>query len=159
MSEGLSAIRATLERHGQQHVLAFHDQLDASGRQTLIDQLQGIDFARLDGLIDRFIRHEHHDRVPDSIEPAGFYPHEPGNAYDAGHYRRLGQDLIRAGKVAAFCVAGGQATRLGWSGPKGTFPGTRVKRNRDRSVERMITASCRAKLAPMQMRGPSPKGR
>ncbi len=126
MSEGLSAIRATLERHGQQHVLVFHDELDASGRQTLIDQVQGIDFARLDGLIDRFIGREHHDPVPDNLEPARFYPHEPPDAYDAAHYRRLGQDLIRAGKVAAFCVAGGQATRLGWSGPKGTFPGTVV---------------------------------
>src|SRR5690606_16651189 len=42
---------------------------------------------------------------------------------------------------------------------RGSRPGTEVKRNRARSVASTITASCSAKEAPMQMRGPPPKGR
>jgi len=41
----------------------------------------------------------------------------------------------------------------------GALPATFRNRNRASSVARMITASCIAKLAPMQIRGPSPKGR
>ena len=38
----------------------------------------------------------------------------------------------------------------------GTFPGTVAKRNRASGVATMITASCKTKLAPIPMRGPSP---
>ncbi|MES2696706.1 MAG: UDPGP type 1 family protein, partial [Verrucomicrobiota bacterium] len=39
-----------------------------------------------------------------------------------------GEEALRAGRVAAFTVAGGQGTRLGYDGPKGTFPVTPVKK-------------------------------
>ena len=35
-----------------------------------------------------------------------------------------GEEMLASGKVAAFTVAGGQGTRLGHNGPKGTFPCT-----------------------------------
>jgi UDP-N-acetylglucosamine/UDP-N-acetylgalactosamine diphosphorylase len=41
--------------------------------------------------------------------------------------RAAGEAALRAGQVAAFTVAGGQGTRLGFDGPKGTFPVTPVK--------------------------------
>ena len=48
----------------------------------------------------------------------------PRQPEDAERTRALGQELVDAGKVAAFTVAGGQGTRLGWNGPKGTYPAT-----------------------------------
>ncbi len=126
MLRNLSSIREELAAHDQQHLLAFYDELAPEQQERLGDQLEQIDFGRLDGLIDRHVRQPAEPTVASDLEPASFYSRDPGDTYDADHYRRIGQDLIRAGKVAAFCVAGGQATRLGWGGPKGTFPATVV---------------------------------
>lgn len=126
MSDRLSSIRAVLREHGQEHLLAFHDQLDERRRESLLDQIDQIDFDGLGDLVERCVSHPAPALPPTGLQPAPYYPNRPGEAYDAGHYRRLGRDLVRAGKVAVFCVAGGQATRLGWSGPKGTYPATVV---------------------------------
>jgi UDP-N-acetylglucosamine/UDP-N-acetylgalactosamine diphosphorylase len=40
---------------------------------------------------------------------------------------KAGIKAIGAGKVACLILAGGQGTRLGWSGPKGTFPISLIK--------------------------------
>ena len=39
-----------------------------------------------------------------------------------------GQEALAAGQVGAILVAGGQGTRLGFNGPKGTFPITTVSK-------------------------------
>ncbi|HYC99906.1 MAG TPA: UDPGP type 1 family protein, partial [Phycisphaerales bacterium] len=49
-----------------------------------------------------------------------------GSNWDRAAYKTKGIELIAAGKVAAFTVAGGQGTRLGYDGPKGCFPGGAV---------------------------------
>ncbi len=41
--------------------------------------------------------------------------------------RLVGEQILREGKVGVIVMAGGSGTRLGWHGPKGTFPLTRIK--------------------------------
>src|SRR5204863_276206 len=45
-----------------------------------------------------------------------------GTGWDRAAAKNAGEELIRAGKVAAFTVAGGQGSRLGFEGPKGCYP-------------------------------------
>ena len=42
--------------------------------------------------------------------------------------RQIGEDQLKAGKVAIFVVAGGQGSRLGFDGPKGCFSATPIKK-------------------------------
>jgi len=129
MSDRLSAIRRTLEQHEQSHLLRFYDELDAPRQAALLDEIEGIDFLALQALIEEHMQAAPEAALPGDLAPASYYGRDPDNPvrpYDAAHYRRVGEELIRQGKVAAFTVAGGQGTRLGWNGPKGTYPGTVV---------------------------------
>ncbi|MFA5057460.1 MAG: UDPGP type 1 family protein, partial [Opitutaceae bacterium] len=64
------------------------------------------------------------------LEPAPWVarPENGGDATAWTQARAAGEEALRAGRVAAFTVAGGQGTRLGYDGPKGTFPVTPLKR-------------------------------
>jgi UDP-N-acetylglucosamine/UDP-N-acetylgalactosamine diphosphorylase len=121
--ERLAAIRTRLEAHGQAHLLAFVDELRPAQRAALLSQLESFDFEALDDLIERYVRARPALETAGPIEPA---PCTPANGPEAGRYRQIGLDLVRRGALAAFTVAGGQGTRLGWNGPKGTFPATVV---------------------------------
>ncbi|MCI0362493.1 MAG: UDPGP type 1 family protein [Phycisphaerales bacterium] len=129
MIDRLESIRRTLEAHGQAHVLAFFDELDRSQQEELLDQIEQIDFEALDELIAEYVLRKPRIELPGDLEPAPDYPFDssdPARPYDAKKFRGKGEELIRGGKVAAFTVAGGQGTRLGWDGPKGTYPATVV---------------------------------
>jgi UDP-N-acetylglucosamine/UDP-N-acetylgalactosamine diphosphorylase len=56
---------------------------------------------------------------PVPVEPL---PEHGGDAARWSQARQQGEAALRAGRVAAMVVAGGQATRLGYPGPKGLFP-------------------------------------
>jgi UDP-N-acetylglucosamine/UDP-N-acetylgalactosamine diphosphorylase len=125
MQQRLARIRSTLEAHDQSHLLAFYNELDGAQQRSLLDQIEALDFRELDPLIDQYVRRKPPAELPAALEPASFHalssPEETG-----GEWRRIGEELIRAGRIAAFVVAGGQGTRLGWNGPKGTYPATPV---------------------------------
>ncbi len=116
--------------HGQEHVLALWDQLSEASRQQLAAQLLAIDWEALDAWVRDYVLQPAPPALPPQLLPAPHYPLAPRNAADAALYdgaRRHGVSLLREGRVAAFTVSGGQGTRLGYDGPKGTFPVSPVK--------------------------------
>lgn len=111
---------------GQEHVLTFWDQLAEPQRIDLLSDLQQLPSpAAIDKLVQENVLHYEPPRIDmDQLQPAPYYPARP-TMDDAGRYAdavRHGIHLIQQGKVAALTVAGGQGTRLGFSGPKGVFP-------------------------------------
>ncbi len=108
----------------QQHLLKFTDKLNDSQLQQLHDQIDQLDFDQLPALVQEYVLNKPTISVPDKINPAEFFPADPGHPsrpWDADEAKTKGCDLIKAGKVAAFTVAGGQGSRLGYDGPKGCF--------------------------------------
>ncbi len=129
LQERYDAAHATLEKIGQGHVLKHYDSLDDAQRASLLDEIEGIDWPEVARLIETHVKQKPEFALPEHIEPAPWYPYEP-TAELRSRYQRadaLGEQLVREGKVAAFTVAGGQGTRLGWDGPKGTFPATPIR--------------------------------
>jgi UDP-N-acetylglucosamine/UDP-N-acetylgalactosamine diphosphorylase len=120
-----------LSRINQQHVLKFWPELGEAQRAELIADLEQLPPpAALGELVRRDVIEYEPPRVPLSqLRPAPYLPARPG-IEQAGMYAdavKLGEQLIRQGRVAALTVAGGQGTRLGFDGPKGMLPISPVK--------------------------------
>lgn len=121
----LTEIRARLDRIGQSHLLAFYDRLNSSRQRALLEQISSLPLEELPPLIETYVKRRPVFELPRDLAPARYYPVDPASRarpWDRAHFRRTGEALLRAGKVAAFVVAGGQGSRLGFEGPKGCFP-------------------------------------
>lgn len=118
-----------LIEHGQEHLLAFYDRLDGQQQESLLSQIENLDFTKMPGWIRDYIKNSSPADLPKKFGPAEFYPSQPtaANVERYAKARKLGSELISGGKVAAFVVAGGQGTRLGFDGPKGNYPISPIK--------------------------------
>ena len=76
-------------------------------------------------MVDEHVKgSQHHTLNLDGLEPAP-YQALAANDGDSAQWsaaKDAGSVALQAGRVAAFTVAGGQGTRLGYNGPKGTLP-------------------------------------
>ena len=122
-------MKCKLKEYGQEHLLAFWDELDSSKQNALLEQLDAVDFEQLRGFIDRFVNNAPPGPASSDIVPPSVLPRKPANDEQCEFYDRArdrGNELLAQGKVAACVVAGGQGTRLGFDGPKGCFQATPV---------------------------------
>jgi UDP-N-acetylglucosamine/UDP-N-acetylgalactosamine diphosphorylase len=121
----------TFQRAGQSQVFAFYDRLSPEAQGRLIEEAKEIDLGEVDRLYRSLVAKT--DGAAgvnlDGLAPAPYEkrPEHGGDAAAWAKAKAAGEDALRAGRVAAFTVAGGQGTRLGYDGPKGTFPVTPVK--------------------------------
>jgi len=126
----LKNLKNVLKKFNQTHLLSFWDRLDPNRQENLLAQLTGLDFAQLDRWRADFVLKDSPFKLPANLAPAPSYTPETVDDDQRRKYdeaRRLGIELISKGKVAAFVVAGGQGTRLGFNGPKGNFPISPIK--------------------------------
>lgn len=117
----IEALCAAFRDHGQGHVFRFWDDLDAAARERLARQARALDLPAL--LRGYAAARAPAGGVAPKLEPisAVELPPEPlPAAFERA--RRRGESLLAEGRVGVMVVAGGQATRLGYPGPKGVFP-------------------------------------
>lgn len=118
--EGYNDVIEKVYKSGNEHVFAFWDTLTYDQKKHLLQELSNIHFEELQKLYALTKKQV----IPQDFEPAPFTPlpqtNEEHNKFEEA--RQIGIDTIKAGKVAAFVVAGGQGSRLGFEGPKGVFP-------------------------------------
>lgn len=122
VQQSIDSIRKQYAEFGQEHVFRFWEALDPAARAALLDQASRIDLAEL-----RRVHEATRALAAPStrrLEPAPIecLPEHGGSAERRSEAKARGEALLRAGRVAAMVVAGGQGTRLGFDGPKGLFP-------------------------------------
>ncbi len=121
----------TYKAADQAQVFAFFEQISTEEQRQLLDQAAEIDLAEISQLTRTLLTPSAAAGVNlEGLAPAP-YEKRPEHGGDAAAWTKAkaaGEDALRAGRVAAFTVAGGQGTRLGYDGPKGTFRVTPVRR-------------------------------
>jgi UDP-N-acetylglucosamine/UDP-N-acetylgalactosamine diphosphorylase len=116
---------ARLSRHGQEHLLKWWNELDEDERLRLIRDVEGIDFGQLDSLIAGLVKHDPaHAPAAQRVGPIDVcrLPQTDADRVARRHVVDIGAGALAAGEVAVVLVAGGSGTRLGFDGPKGTYP-------------------------------------
>ena len=103
----------------------------AAGNPALSKQVDALDWDELGAALEECIFKKEETGLPENYGPASYFPLSPETPEQELLYSRAfarGEELIRAGKTAAFTVAGGQGTRLGFDGPKGTLAVSPIKK-------------------------------
>ena len=105
-----------LSKFGQEHILKCYDELSPAEQASLLAQIDLIDLSVLENL-------DNDNNISSKrgkFEPLGAATIDD-IAANSGSYEKIGLEALRAGKVAAVLLAGGQGTRLGFDKPKGMF--------------------------------------
>jgi len=103
----------------QDHVFEYWQELNDAERMRLLDDLAEVDFVLMSRL---FSGTEAAADTAFDPAPCIGLPKTAGEREEWERARAAGEEHVRTGKVAAFVVAGGQGSRLGYEVPKGKFP-------------------------------------
>lgn len=119
MYNKLQKVSDILEKYNQKHLIQFYDELDDNQKEALLNQILSINFQEIFDLYDASMLPENfslNDLSPlKHIEKSNF-PEE-----EIRFYSNIGENLIKQNSFAVVTMAGGQGTRLGYKGPKGTY--------------------------------------
>ena len=119
MNSKYSEAKKIVEKYGQQHLLNFYDKLTEVKKEKLLDQILSIDFEQVKKLYDNIQNHT--EKKDNIIEPIEYLDKSKIDIKEKNYLDDIGKEIIKEGKLAAVTMAGGQGTRLGFNGPKGTY--------------------------------------
>ena len=118
MEDALNEAKAIVKKYNQEHLLNGFENLDDKTKELLIDQILNIDFELINSLYGNTKKDMNNN--DDKIEPMDYLDKYKLNE-EYKYYENIGKQAIKNGKLAAVTMAGGQGTRLGHNGPKGTY--------------------------------------
>ena len=108
-----------LKMYNQEHIINLLNKLDEQKKWELIDQISKIDFHQIMELYDNTKKEV--EIKENKIEAIKYLDKEKLTDEQKAEFEKLGEDAIKRGEYAVVTMAGGQGTRLGHNGPKGTF--------------------------------------
>ena len=107
-----------LKKYGQEHILNGYEKLDNNYQNLLLKQIETIDFELVNSLYKN--TDKKYKTEGDKITPIDYLDKYKLND-EYKYYENIGKKAIMEKRLAAVTMAGGQGTRLGHDGPKGTY--------------------------------------
>ncbi len=122
MNEKYEKAKKLTEEFGQEHLLAFYQELTEKEQESLLEQILSIDFPLVKSLYEHAKAEEAGQvELAGEITPIGCTEKASISEALLRQYEETGRQALKEGKFAAVTMAGGQGTRLGHNGPKGTY--------------------------------------
>ena len=107
-----------LKDNNQLYLLKILEKLEGNQKEQLAKQILKIDF----NLTNRLYQNkDKKNNKKDIIEPIKYIDKNKLNSKQRQEIEKIGEKVLRQNQYAVVTMAGGQGTRLGWKGPKGTF--------------------------------------
>ena len=110
-----------LKANNQEHLLNYLKMANENGKKELIKEIENINFDELKELYKISKKDKEKALESQLIEHIKFVDKYKMNEDDFNKYKEAGEKIIKNGEYAVVTMAGGQGTRLGHNGPKGTF--------------------------------------
>lgn len=110
--------KRVLEQYGQGHALKFWACLNEVQQASLLRQIEALDFKAIAGIQGLLKAGGEASVTVGDVTPA---PVISLKADQVDVPLAIGEKALKAGQVGVILVAGGQGTRLGYDGPKGTY--------------------------------------
>ena len=108
-----------LKEYDQEHIIRLLEKLDSKKQEELIEQIHKIDFHQMLELYNNTKRKI--EFKESKIEPLKYLDKAKLTEQQHEKFDKLGAKAVENGQYAVVTMAGGQGTRLGHPGPKGTF--------------------------------------
>lgn len=108
-----------LKEYNQEHIIAILEKLNEKKQEELIDQIKRIDFHQISELYNNTKKEIEFKEC--KIEPLKYLDKSKLTDSQREKFDAIGENIIKKGEYAVVTMAGGQGTRLGHPGPKGTF--------------------------------------
>ena len=108
-----------LKTYSQEHIIKLLEKLDDEKKAELLEQLNNIDLHQIMELYENTTKEI--EIKENKIEAIKYLDKEKLTKNELEKLNELGENIIVSGKYAVVTMAGGQGTRLGHTGPKGTF--------------------------------------
>lgn len=107
-----------LEKYNQEHLLNFYNILSDEEKIDLIKDIKSTDFEEMRTLYENSKKDEIFDG---RFSPIGYVIKNELNKEEVKKHTKIGEKAILNNEVAIVTMAGGQGSRLGINGPKGTY--------------------------------------
>ncbi len=136
MEEKYLAVEELLKKHNQEQLLKNYERMSEEDKANFLDQILTIDLDQINELYESTKKEINF--ANDKIEPIDYVDKSNLSEEEYKKYEDLGTEAIKNGKYAVVTMAGGQGTRLGHDGPKGTF---KLGLKEDKSIFEILTDS------------------
>ena len=115
----IEELEEILKEYNQTHILELLKRLEGEKKEELIKQINKIDFHQI---MELYENTKKEIEIKESkIESISYMDKQKLSKEQIYELNSLGEESIKNGEYAVVTMAGGQGTRLGHTGPKGTF--------------------------------------